>query len=149
MVTLGEEDKSIAVTTKSVKVYNSLSNMLREHSGDAKGALKYALKAIEREPNWENGYHSKGNALVLLGRLDQARVAFEKALALNPQVAIMHSNYGNCMQKLGFKQQAEEIFRQSLRLDSHHTLTKFRLAALISTVSSSTSRERLLEAEHL
>lgn len=122
--------------------------MLREHAGDGKGALKYALKAIEKEPEWENGYHSKGNALVFLGRLEQARVAFEKALAINPNVSIMHSNYGDCMQKLGFMEQAEKSYRKSLELNPNHTFTKFRLAALISKVWSK-SQEHMLEAERL
>ena len=130
--------------SKSIRVFNSLSNMLRENAGDAQGALKYAQLAIQHEPNWENGHHSKGNALVALGKLSQARVAFERALKLNSDVAIMHSNYGDCMQKLGFKEQAEESYRKSLQLNPGHTLTKFRLAALISFMDS---REKKLEAE--
>lgn len=122
--------------------------MLREEVGDGKGALKYAQGAIEWEPDWENGYHSKANALVFLGRLQEARVAFEKALELNPNVAIMHSNYGDCMQKLGFLEQAEESYRKSLDLNFNHTLTKFRLAALLSTVKKATPEE-LIEAEKL
>ena len=122
--------------------------MLREHAGDGKGALKYALLAIENEPEWENGYHSKGNALVMLGRLEQARVAFEKALEINPNASSMHSNYGDCMQKLGFMKQAEESYRRCLELNPNHTLTKFKLAAFISKVKSK-SREHMLEAERL
>ena len=85
MVTKSQEDKSITITAKNIRVYNSLSNMLREHAGDGKGALKYALKAIEWEPKWENGHHSKGNALVFLGRLEEAKMAFEKATRAQPK----------------------------------------------------------------
>ena len=52
------------------------------------------------------------------------------------------------MQKLGFMQQSEESYWKSLQLDPNHMLTKFRLAALLSKVKSS-SREHLLEAEQL
>lgn len=59
-----------------MRAYNSLSNMLREQVGDGEGTLKYAQKAVQLEPDWENGYHSMANALVLLGRLDQANSSF-------------------------------------------------------------------------
>lgn len=150
LVTQGLAGSDIHVTPKDIKVYNGLSNMLREQVGDGEGALAYALKAIEHEPNWENGHHSKAKALVHLGRLEQAKKAFEKALQLNPTFAAAHSNYGDCLQKLGLIEQAEKSYRRSLHLESNSTISKFRLAALISTTAVG-NREAayLLEAEQL
>ncbi len=105
--------------------------MLREHADDGPGALKYALKAIEVEPEWENGYHSKANALVMLGRLSEARKAFEKATSINPMFAKAHSNHGECLQKLGLLSEAGEKYLNSLQLEPNDILTKFRLAGLI------------------
>ena len=138
----------VHVTPKNVKVYNSLSNMLREHAHDPQGALKYALKAIEVEPDWENGYHSKANALVELGRPSEARVAFEKAVQINPDFAMAHSNYGDLLSKLNLVEEAEDHLQRSLQIDRNHTLTKFRTAAIIIKLPHP-SRIKLLQAEEL
>ena len=148
LVTRGLAGEDIHVTPKNTKVYNSLSNMLREQAGDAEGALKYARRAVELDPGWENTHHSMANALVLMGRLEQAKAAFEKALDINPEFALAHSNYGDCLQKLGAHDNAEHSYRESLRLDSTHGLTKFRLASLISTGATHTPAQ-LWEAEKL
>ncbi len=138
----------VHVTPKSVRMYNSLSNMLREHAQDPQGALKYALKAIEVEPDWENGYHSKANALMELGRLEEARLAFDKAVTINPDFAVAQSNYGDCLSKLNMVEEAERHLQKALQLDNNHTLTKFRIAAVIVKLPKP-SREQLLQAERL
>ena len=148
MVTRGLDGEDIHVTPKNVKVYNSLSNMLREHSGDGQGALHYALKAVAVESDWENGYHSKANALVHLRRLAEAKVAFEKALKINPQFAIAHSNYGDCLLKMSMFELAETHLQKALQLDGAHLLTKFRLAAVIIKLPKG-STQQLEQAEHL
>lgn len=145
LVTRGLSGENIHVATKNLRVYNSLSNMLREEAGDGEGALHYAMAAIQQEPEWENGYHSKAKALVYLGRLKQAKPAFEKALRINPNFASAHSNYGNCLERLQLLTEAESSYRQAVRLDPSDVLSKFRLAALISKLETSTP-ERLLEA---
>lgn len=148
LVTRGLSEEGIHVGPKNIKVFNSLSNMLREQVGDGEGALKFARKAVELEPHWENGHHSMANALVLLERLEQAKIAFEKALNINPKFAVAHSNYGDCLQKLGAYDDAENSYRESLRLDSTHMLTKFRLASLITNTGKPIPA-RLWEAQQL
>lgn len=149
MVTRGlGTNETIHVTPKNVKMYNSLSNMLREHSNDGAGALYYANKAIEVEPDWENGYHSKANALVHLGKLQEAKQEFEKALSINPQFMKARSNYGDCLEKIGQFEQAEEQYRKALRIEPTSILVKFRLAGLIVKYKSATT-QLLLEAEQL
>lgn len=122
--------------------------MLREEAGDGQGALKYARKAVQWEPHWENGHHSMANALVHLGRLEQAKTAFEKALSINPKFSVAHSNYGECLQQLGLMQAAEQHYRECLHLDSTSVLTKFRLASLVTKLGTPTAA-RLQEAEQL
>jgi Flp pilus assembly protein TadD len=148
LLTRGLSGEDIYVAPKSVKVYNSLSNMLREQAGDGERALLYARKTVKLEPDWENGHHSMANALVLLGKLEKAKIAFEKALQLNPEFAVAHSNFGDCLQKLGSFDDAERSYRESLRFDHTHVLTKFRLASLI-TKTSHTTPSRLWEAQQL
>ena len=148
LVTRGLAGEDIFVSPQSMRAYNSLSNMLREQARDGEGALKYAQKTVQLEPDWENGHHTLANALVLLGRLDQAKAAFEKALHINPQFAVAHSNYGDCLEKMGLLEEAEQSYRQALELLDSSVLTKFRLAALVIKLDKP-SLQVLLHAEQL
>ena len=148
LVTRGLSGEDIHVSPKNVRVYDSLSNMLREHVHDAKRALHYALKAVEVQPDCENSHHTLANALVQLGHLDDAKAAFEKALKINPQYSLALSSYGDCLMQIGLLEQAEIHLQKSLQLDSTHFLTKFRLAALIIKLPN-VSTAQLLQAEQL
>lgn len=124
--------------------------MLREELGDGEGSLKYARRMVQLEPGWENGHHSLANALVKLGRLEQAKPAFEKALSINPNFTAAHSNYGACLLRLGLEKAAEHSYRQALHLEPTHTLTKFRLASFLSLSSKhQKDHTHLKEAEKL
>ena len=147
-MTRGIRVKDIHVSPEDVKIYNSLSIMLREHAHDSEGALRYALKAVKIEPDWENSHHTLANALVQLGRLDDAKAAFEKALKINPDFSAALSNYGDCLKQMGLLEQAEIQLQKSLQLNSASLLTKFRLAALIIKLSN-VSTAQLLQAEQL
>ena len=70
-----EGDKRIHITPKNIRVYNSLSNMLREHGNDLPGALHYAQKAVEWEPDWANAHNTLANALLAMEKYDRAKVA--------------------------------------------------------------------------
>lgn len=69
-------------------------------------------------------------------------------MKLKPDYAIAHSNLGNAHQELGEMIEAEEQYREALKLDETHLLTKFRLAKLISDVNPKTL-QRLMEADSL
>ena len=69
-------------------------------------------------------------------------------MKLKPDYAIAHSNLGHAHQELGEMGEAEHHYREALRLDGNHTLTKFRLAKLISDTGPKTVR-RLEEADSL
>ena len=69
-------------------------------------------------------------------------------MKLKPDYAIAHSNLGHAHQEVGGVNEAELHYREALRLDVNHTLTKFRLAQLISDMPHKTLA-RLLEADAL
>ena len=68
---------------------------------------------------------------------------------LKPDYAIAHSNLGNAHQELGEMVEAEQHYREALTLDGNHTLTKFRLAKLITDIPHMKTVPRLLEADAL
>lgn len=122
--------------------------MLREHSDENNLSLKFANLAVEAEPNWENAYNTRGNILLKMGRLAEAKIDFQRATKLNPEMGVAYSNLGECLFKMGLIPESEQNYRKALELESQHTLTKFRLATAIIK-SNDLSMERLLEAETL
>ena len=76
------------------------------------------------------------------------RDRFEKALELNPKMAVAHSNLGECLLKMGDLATAEKQFRQALSMEPNHTLTKFRLSNVIIKMKQP-STSLLHEAETL
>ena len=69
-----EGDKRIHITPKNIRVYNSLSNMLREHGNDLPGALHYGRKAVEWEPDLANSHNTLANALLAMEAYREAKV---------------------------------------------------------------------------
>ena len=49
--------------------------MLREHGNDLTGALHYARKAVEWEPDWANTHNTLANALFALEKYGEAKVS--------------------------------------------------------------------------
>ena len=69
-------------------------------------------------------------------------------MKVKPDYAIAHSNLGNAHHELGEMVDAELHYREALKLNGNHTLSKFRLAKLITDAPHKTVT-RLLEAEAL
>lgn len=164
---LSDSNSNINVSPKDVKVYTALANMLREYPETYQEAYELTKKAVKNEPKWEESHNMMGNCLLNLGRFSEARDAFKKSVSpfflhtemyqemlllfkvkLKPDYAIAHSNLGNAHQELREMTEAEEHYREALKLDENHLLTKFRLAKLISDVSPKTL-QRLMEADTL
>ncbi len=60
------------------------------------GAMQEFDKALELDPDMAEAWHAKGVLLhVVFGRLDEARAAYEKALALKPKFSEAKTNLGN------------------------------------------------------
>ena len=59
-----------------------------------------AVKAIELEPTWPKGYSRKGAALVGLNRLEEAKIAYEESLKLDPNNAATKAEVESLKNKL-------------------------------------------------
>jgi len=63
-------------------------------------------------------YHSNlGNALVPLGRLEEAAACQRRAIALDPLLADAHLSLGRTLRRLGCPREAADCYRDALRLD--------------------------------
>ena len=148
-MTNGLSGGGVHITPKNIKVYNSLSNMLRDYTDRIDDAYHYAKEAVRWEPEWENAHNTKGNVLMLFNRVSEAKLEFEEAIRLNPEFSVAYSNLGDTLEKLKDYTGAEMYYRKCLAMDPDHILTKFRLAGLVIQRMKNPPMELLLEAKQL
>jgi tetratricopeptide (TPR) repeat protein len=77
-------------------------------------------------PAWNNW----GNALLELGRLDQAAAHYREAARIAPGRADLQYNWGVALERAGLKQEAMARFREALRLDPGYQAAGVRLRGL-------------------
>ena len=79
-------------------------------------ALSAYEQALQENSADADATRGKGNALVGLGRYDEALAAFEQAVALAPQAAT-YTSMGNVLAALWRYDEAVAAYQQALRLD--------------------------------
>lgn len=86
-------------------------------TGDYVHALILARRAAEEFPRKPDILTALGNVLDLCGELEQAREAFEVAVAIDPTGVLQHYNLGAVLERQGDEDRAEACYRQALLLD--------------------------------
>ena len=86
------------------------------HSQQYDWAVDWTANAIRQEPKVEY-LTTLGIALQLLGRFEEARKAFDKAVQLQPEVAELWRNLGNVLIQLERHSDAVSIYQHALKLD--------------------------------
>jgi Flp pilus assembly protein TadD len=91
-------DRAVALGKDDAKVFcdRSLAYFRR---GDYESALKDAKRAVRLEERLGNAYAARGQALMMLGRHDDARVSFEEAIEVGLEPA-MHEHVLRTMETL-------------------------------------------------
>lgn len=86
----------------------------------AKRHLKQALRIDDKEfgPDQTDAsaWYRKGVSLDILGRHDEAIKAYEKAIEINSQFAVAHSNFGDLLFRLSNFQEASQEADTALSL---------------------------------
>jgi len=75
--------------------------------GNYAEALKDAEKAIELKPDWPRGYSRRATALHFLGRLEEAREGYKKALEMDPGNATLKESLTQVETALKEKEERE------------------------------------------
>lgn len=136
-----------ALPGESSRIYNILADMLLDNEGDMLEAFQYASASVKWNQEWHIAHNTKGKTLLGLGRNAEAKVELENAVRLKPDFADAHSGLGEVYKNLGDLESAEKHYRKALYFNGNHTLTKFRLAALIVQSPGYTAKYK--EAEEL
>jgi len=77
--------------------------------GNYADALKDAEKAIELKPDWPRGYSRRATALHFLGRLEEARDGYKKALEMDPANATLKESLQQVEAALKAKEQEDNM----------------------------------------
>jgi TolB-like protein/DNA-binding winged helix-turn-helix (wHTH) protein/Tfp pilus assembly protein PilF len=93
-------------------------------SSNPQKAKAAALKAVELDPSYGEGYAALGSVQLWLewNRRD-AEVSFRRAVELNPNNPLTRLNYGRCLLSLGQAEAARREWEEAVRLDPVSLLT--------------------------
>ena len=80
------------------------------------GILANSARALELSPDLAEAHASKGLALDMSGRSDEATAAFERALELNPDLFEAHFFYGRNCRSQGLHEKAGALFERAAEL---------------------------------
>jgi tetratricopeptide (TPR) repeat protein len=96
------------------QAWTDAANYLLNQNVDADEAAKYADRSIDIEDRFENEI-TKSRALHALGRKEEARAAYDKAVALGNQSQL--HDFGRVLQAQGKQDEAMELFRNNIKKD--------------------------------
>lgn len=91
-------------------------------TGSSKEALECLSVAMEMDPYYSEYYNDRGNILMKLGRLEEAKASYLTAIELSPPYFEVFANLGQCHRLLGDMQAAVESYSRALDLFPTHSL---------------------------
>ena len=102
--------------------------------GEFADALRLVERSIELYPTGE-GYFAAGSIRERTGRLQEARDAYEEALALMPDRAELLLQAGNLLLRLGESEQAREYLERAVALRPEHDPSRRALGRADSSLN--------------
>jgi tetratricopeptide (TPR) repeat protein len=96
------------------QAWTDAANYLLNQNVDVEEAAKYAERSIDIEDRFENEM-TKARALNALGRKEEARAAYDKAVGLGNQSQL--HDFGRVLQAQGKENEAMELFRSNIKKD--------------------------------
>jgi tetratricopeptide (TPR) repeat protein len=111
-------------------------------AGDAARAREEVRRVLQREPHHHRAWLAYGDALVELGQLTDAAVAFARARLSDPHRVRIEE--ATAALTAGDRRRSEGIFREILRADPSHLAALCGLAALSLAADVPEDAERLL-----
>jgi CHAT domain-containing protein/tetratricopeptide (TPR) repeat protein len=143
----GESTRILASGTQSADAWanNAMGYWIQQLYLDAgKGEKKtiaaqgesYLRKAIELDPRYAEAWANLGNGMILSGDLNGAAAAFQKALALKPDLITAQLGYGYCLAERGDPAEAAVYLAGAVKLNPSlsryhdYLMTTYRRAGL-------------------
>lgn len=117
-----EYGESLRIAPSTAVYYNL--GLLHEAVGDTEAALKDYTDAIEREPEFLQGWFNRGTLCLRLGRNEEAISDYRESILLNPQSADAYVGIGIAEARMGNCAQAWKNFYEAGRINSANRLVK-------------------------
>jgi tetratricopeptide (TPR) repeat protein len=83
---------------------------------------------LEINPGYAEACNNLGNVLMQKGRVDEAIIHFQKAVAIRPEYAKAHDNLGNALMQRGRMDEAILHFQKALEIRSDYPTAGYNLA---------------------
>jgi Tfp pilus assembly protein PilF len=112
---------------RKAKIHVTVGNLIAADTNRLEEALRYISKGVSIHPNLPNAHNSKGSVLHKMGRMLDAKAAFEEAIRCNPNYANAHFNLGLVLFQTGNVTGSIHQFRTALRIDPNHTMARLQL----------------------
>ncbi len=112
---------SLAYTGLSLSYFNYWSCLLWDRwDKSMKGAHKYALKAIELDPNDYTALGVLGRTYVYRGEYDQAEYCLRKSLRMNPNDASNLLRVSFSLLHVGYADEAVSLYLRAIKINPFH-----------------------------
>jgi len=121
--------KALALDADLAEAWASSANIATDR-GQLDRAEHGFRRAIELNPNYATAYHWFNIFWGYLGRNDEALVAAEKAVALDPLSAVINASLGNTLERLGRFKDAEARYLRAIEIDPSMSLAYGNLGSL-------------------
>lgn len=111
--------------------------------GDYEAAERSYLAAVERNPEFAQGYFNLALAYISQERFPQAEEAYRQTIRHNPKDAEPWANLGALQESQGQKEEAVKSYRQAIEIDPGEWVSRQRLGSILL------AGERMEEAKQL
>ena len=122
-------EEGLKLDPKSALLLNNYGYSLAERGLQLKRALEMSKQAITAEPDNSAYLDTYGWIFFRLEDYVNAALFIEKSIATGKASAVVHEHLGDIYLKLGRKEQAMELWKKSLEMDSKNEAVKEKISA--------------------
>ena len=133
-VTVLEREKEELRAETVAQIYSSLCSMVSSHAHRLHEALELCDLAVRTQSDLPTAHNMRGTVLTRMGRHREAKMAFERAMILDPHnlntafnLALAHKNMGDVIV-------AMEMLQRVLAIDHTHQPARDQLKVLLSAL---------------
>ena len=134
MNSFGDKDKSKKSNSKNlIRSFKAVfdEGMKLHSAGNISGAIKNYNFLLNNGFNEPQLFANYGDILKGLGKLKDAKLAYQKAIDLKPDEAELHSNYGTILRNLGKLKDAELSYQKAIDLKPDVAELHFNLGSIL------------------
>ncbi|MEM4307900.1 MAG: tetratricopeptide repeat protein [Thermoplasmata archaeon] len=105
---------------------------LRFENGDFDGAISCYNEALKLSPENVAAMYNKANALLQIGRNEEALKILEKLVKQNPDIEEIWNNLGNIYARRGKIEEAVEAYTRAIDLNPDYTVARYNLGMVLA-----------------